>query len=104
VYNQFNSFTIKWQAYPHQLWTPATYGAAAPETGDDCMDFALTKKHRMVQKTVCDFAQKEIAPLIQEYDCKQEIAPFVQQRMGELCILGLCLPVKYGGSSMDYLN
>ena len=67
------------------------------------MDFALTEEHRMVQQMVRDFAQKEVAPIIKEYDRKQEPAPHVLQRMGELGILGICLPVKYGGAGMDYL-
>ncbi len=68
------------------------------------MDFALTQEHRMVQQMVRDFAQKEVAPVIKEYDRKQEPAPFVLKRMGELGILGICLPVKYGGQGMDYLS
>jgi alkylation response protein AidB-like acyl-CoA dehydrogenase len=68
------------------------------------MDFALTEEHRMVQQMVRNFAQKEVAPVIQEYDRKQEMAPFVLQRMGELGILGICLPVKYGGQGMDYIS
>ncbi len=31
------------------------------------------------------------------------MAPFVLPRMGELGILGICLPVKYGGQGMDYI-
>ena len=58
----------------------------------------------MVQQMVRDFAQKEVAPVIQEYDRKQEMAPFVLPRMGELGILGICLPVKYGGQGMDYVS
>lgn len=68
------------------------------------MDFGLTEEHRMVQNMVRDFAQKEIAPIIKEYDRKQEMAPFVLPRMGELGILGICIPVKYGGQGMDYIS
>ena len=32
------------------------------------MDFALTGEHRMVQQMVRDFAQKEVAPIIKEFD------------------------------------
>jgi len=68
------------------------------------MDFGLTEEHRMVQKMVRNFAQKEVAPIIKEYDRKQEMAPFVLQRMGELGILGICFPVRYGGQGMDYIS
>jgi glutaryl-CoA dehydrogenase (non-decarboxylating) len=68
------------------------------------MDFTLTEEHRLAQQMVRDFAQKEVAPIIKEYDRRQEMAPFILSRMGELGILGICLPVKYGGQGMDYLT
>jgi len=67
------------------------------------MDFALTDEHRMVQQMVKGFAQKEVSPVIKEYDRKQDMAPFVLPRMAELGILGICLPVRYGGQGMDYI-
>lgn len=68
------------------------------------MDFALTDEHRMVQQMVREFAQREVAPVIKDYDRTQEMAPFVLQRMAELGILGVCLPVRYGGQGMDYIS
>jgi glutaryl-CoA dehydrogenase (non-decarboxylating) len=67
------------------------------------MDFALTDEHRMVQYMVREFAQKEVAPIIKEYDRKQEMAPFILPRMAELGILGISIPVRYGGQGMDYI-
>jgi len=67
------------------------------------MDFSLSQEHQMTQKMVRDFAQKEIAPIIKEYDRKQEPIPFALKRMGELGILGLPFPVRYGGAGMDYI-
>lgn len=67
------------------------------------MDFSLSPEHQMTQKMVRDFVQKEIAPVIKEYDRKQEPIPFMLKRMGELGILGLPFPVRYGGQGMDYL-
>jgi glutaryl-CoA dehydrogenase (non-decarboxylating) len=68
------------------------------------MDFSLSSELQMAQKMVRDFAQKEIAPVIKEYDRKQEPIPFALKRMGELGILGLCFPVRYGGQGMDYIS
>ena len=68
------------------------------------MDFSLSGEHRMVQQMVRDFAQKEVAPVIKEYDRAQEMAPFILPRMGKLGILGICLPVRYGGQGMDYIS
>jgi glutaryl-CoA dehydrogenase (non-decarboxylating) len=68
------------------------------------MDFELTGEHRMVQQMVRDFAQKEVSPIIKDYDRAQEMAPFILPRMGKLGILGICLPVRYGGQGMDYIS
>lgn len=68
------------------------------------MDFLLSQEHSMVQKMVRDFAQKEVAPVIKEYDRKQEPVPFSLKRMGGLGLLGLCFPVRYGGQGMDYIS
>ena len=59
------------------------------------MDFSLSQEHQMTRKMVREFAQKEIAPVIKEYDRKQEPIPFARKRMGELGILGLPVPVRY---------
>ena len=58
----------------------------------------------MTQNMVCDFAQKEIALVIKEFDRKQEPFPGVLDRLSELSILGICYPVKYGGQGMDYIS
>jgi glutaryl-CoA dehydrogenase (non-decarboxylating) len=67
------------------------------------VDFSLSPEHQMTQKMVRNFAQKEIAPVIKEYDRQQEPIPFALKRMGELGILGLPFPVRYGGAGMDYI-
>ena len=68
------------------------------------MDFHLTTEHVMAQKMVRDFARKEVAPIIKEADREQEMAPHILPKMGELGILGICIPVRYGGQGMDYVS
>jgi glutaryl-CoA dehydrogenase (non-decarboxylating) len=68
------------------------------------MNFSLSPEHKMAQKMVRDFVQKEIAPVIKEYDRKQEPIPVALKRMGELGILGICFPTRYGGQGMDYIS
>jgi alkylation response protein AidB-like acyl-CoA dehydrogenase len=67
------------------------------------MDFGLGPDHEMVRRMVKDFAHSEVAPTIREWDRKHQMAPFVLPRMAELGILGICLPVRYGGQGMDYI-
>jgi alkylation response protein AidB-like acyl-CoA dehydrogenase len=68
------------------------------------LDFGLSDEHHMVQRMVRDFAVKEVAPTIQEQDRLGEMAPHVIPRMAELGILGISIPVKYGGQGMDYIS
>ncbi|MBN1668261.1 MAG: acyl-CoA dehydrogenase family protein, partial [Anaerolineales bacterium] len=68
------------------------------------MDFALNEEHQMVQRMVRDFAMKEVAPVIKEYDRMQAMAPFILPRLAELGILGICFPLRYGGQGMDYIS
>lgn len=68
------------------------------------MDFALNDEHLQAQKMVRDFAAKEVIPVIGEWDRKQEMNPAFLPRMGELGILGICIPVRYGGQGFDYIT
>ncbi len=68
------------------------------------MDFLLTDEHRMVQQMVREFVVKEVIPVIKDYDRRQETAAFLLPRMGELGILGISIPVCYGGQGMDYIT
>jgi alkylation response protein AidB-like acyl-CoA dehydrogenase len=68
------------------------------------MDFKLSTEHRMAQAMVREFVQTEVLPVIKDFDRRQEMAPFILPRMGELGILGICIPVQYGGQGMDYIT
>lgn len=68
------------------------------------MDLALTEEHQMVRKMVRDFAEKEIAPYIKVQDRQQEFDRSALTKMGQMGILGICIPVKYGGAGMDYIS
>lgn len=68
------------------------------------MDFALTDEHLQAQKMVRDFAAKEVIPVIGEWDRKQQMNPAFLPRMAELGIMGICIPVRYGGQGFDYIT
>ena len=68
------------------------------------MDFNLTDEQIQVRDMVREFAQKEVAPHIQEWEAKTEFHPEVLTRMGELGILGLPIPERYGGGGFDYIS
>ena len=67
------------------------------------MDFELPESHKMLRDTVREFAEKEIKPIAQELDEKEEFSVELTKKMGELGLFGIFVPEEYGGQGMDYL-
>jgi alkylation response protein AidB-like acyl-CoA dehydrogenase len=62
------------------------------------MDFQLTEEQMMLKKMVHDLAEKEFRPQAAEWEVKAEHMPLTYlKKLADLGLLGLCLPVKYGG-------
>lgn len=68
------------------------------------LDFSLTDEQTSAARMVRDFVSSEVYPTIKEYDRKQEMNPDVLPRMAELGILGINIPVRYGGQGFDYVT
>ncbi|MDX6385344.1 MAG: hypothetical protein QOK48_2917, partial [Blastocatellia bacterium] len=68
------------------------------------IDLQLTDDHEALVQTVREFAQKEVAPYIKEWDEKQQFHPEVFAKMAELNLLGVCIPEEYGGAGFDYIS
>ncbi|PJF28127.1 MAG: butyryl-CoA dehydrogenase [Phototrophicales bacterium] len=68
------------------------------------MDFNLSEEHLQAQKMVREFAAKEVIPVIGEWDRRQQMNPAFLSRMAELGILGISIPVRYGGQGFDYIT
>jgi alkylation response protein AidB-like acyl-CoA dehydrogenase len=68
------------------------------------MDFSLNEEQLQAQKMVRDYVAKEVIPTIGEWDHKQEMNPAVLPRLAELGILGINIPVRYGGQGFDYIT
>ncbi len=68
------------------------------------IDFELSEEHLALQKTVKEFCAGEIAPHIKEWDEKSHFERSVFDKMGELGLLGVCLPEQYGGAGFDYVS
>lgn len=68
------------------------------------LDFSLTDEQLSAAQMVKEFAEREVYPTIKEYDRKQEMNPEVLPRMAALGILGINIPVRYGGQGFDYVT
>jgi len=70
------------------------------------LDFALNEEQQLLKKTVREFAEAEIGPHAREWDEKQEFPREVFTKLGELGLMGVVWPAKYGGAEMatvDYV-
>jgi butyryl-CoA dehydrogenase len=68
------------------------------------MDFQLSEEHLMMRRMVRDFVEKEIAPRAEQIDETDEFPRDIFHKMGNLGLLGMPFPEKYGGSSSDYMS
>ncbi len=68
------------------------------------MEFQLSDEHRLLEKTVREFAAREIAPYIKEQDRTHSFDPGIFPKMAEQGLLGICIPERYGGAGMDYIS
>lgn len=67
------------------------------------MDFDFTDEERMIQKAAMDFAQKEIAPRVREFDRDEYYDVELIRKMGKQGFTGGVIPSKYSGSEMSYV-
>jgi short-chain 2-methylacyl-CoA dehydrogenase len=68
------------------------------------MDFTLTEEQLAIRHTCREFAELEIKPLAGEMDRTGEFPYRLIRTMGELGLLGLPFPERYGGSGADFLS
>lgn len=68
------------------------------------MDFNFTEEQRMVQEMARDFAEKEIAPYVDQDEENHYYRREILTKMGELGLLGWSLPEEYGGNGMGWME
>jgi butyryl-CoA dehydrogenase len=68
------------------------------------MNFEFSDEQQAIQKLVREFAEKEIAPTVQERDEKAEFSREIFDKIGELGLCGIFFPEKYGGSDGSYVS
>ncbi|HFE63165.1 MAG TPA: acyl-CoA dehydrogenase [Caldithrix sp.] len=68
------------------------------------MDFQLSEEQLSIKRMVRDFAEKEIAPHIMEYDEAKKFPEEIIRKLGELGLLGIVYPESYGGAGMGYIE
>jgi alkylation response protein AidB-like acyl-CoA dehydrogenase len=68
------------------------------------MDFDLSEEQKLLQSTLRDFAQKEIAPAASSIDKSDQFPAAEVKKMADLGLFGLTIPEKYGGSGKGLME
>ncbi len=69
------------------------------------MDFTLSQEHKMLQESVRSFCQKEMAPIVDEWEERGEFPrDILLPKAGQFGYSCVCAPEKYGGSGMDKMG
>ncbi|MGI8316582.1 acyl-CoA dehydrogenase [Halobacillus mangrovi] len=68
------------------------------------MHLQFTDEQQMMRKMVRDFAEKEVAPAVERMEKEDRFPKELLPKMGELGLMGIPIPEKYGGAEMDYTS
>jgi short-chain 2-methylacyl-CoA dehydrogenase len=67
------------------------------------MDFELSDEHRLIQRTVRDFAVQEVRPVAEELDREHRFPYEIVAKLADLNLMGIPFPQEYGGGGGDSL-
>src|SRR5664279_2486896 len=67
------------------------------------MNFDLSADHELIRRTVRDFAEGEVAPVAEELDRTKSFPYEIVRKLGELDLMGIPFPERYGGAGGDSL-
>lgn len=67
------------------------------------MEMTLSEEQKMLQTMARDFAQKELAPKAATLDETESFPSEAVKKMAELGLMGITIPVEWGGAGMDHI-
>ena len=68
------------------------------------MDFSLTAEQREIQALAREFAEAEIEPNAAAWDREHGFPRELLRKLGELGLMGVCVPEELGGAGADFLS
>jgi alkylation response protein AidB-like acyl-CoA dehydrogenase len=68
------------------------------------LDFQLNDEQQQLKKSVREFAEREIAPHVMQWDENSCFPLETIQELGRLGLMGTIFPVEYGGAGMGYVE
>jgi alkylation response protein AidB-like acyl-CoA dehydrogenase len=71
---------------------------------DSLYPFVLTEDQESLRKEIRQFAAREIAPHVMEWDEVSQFPAAVVKKLGEMGLMGVIFPPEYGGAGMGYVD
>lgn len=68
------------------------------------MLYATTEQHEKLREKVCAFAEEKVKPLAFMLDQGNEFPKEIVKELGELGLMGIYFPKKYGGAGLDMIS
>jgi butyryl-CoA dehydrogenase len=68
------------------------------------MKLELNEQQKMIRNMVKEFAEKEVAPIAAELDKTGEYPTKTLEKMAKLGLLGITIPLEYGGAGLDTIS
>lgn len=66
--------------------------------------YELSENQVIIRDTIRDFGEKNIRPVIMDYDEKQEFPSDIMHKLGELGFMGILVPEEFGGAGLGYID
>jgi hypothetical protein len=66
------------------------------------MDFTINENQKMIAEMIQQFGKQNITPFVRDWDDNQTFPVEVFKKLGELGLMGVLVPTKYGGSGFSY--
>ncbi len=68
------------------------------------MDFELGEEHRLLQRSIREFAERELKPGVDQRDRTNEFPKTMIKKMAKMGLMGVALPAEYGGAGLDFIS
>ncbi len=66
------------------------------------MDFQLNEQQQMIRDMIQEFGERHVKPHLMEWDEQQYFPYEIYEQVGELGLMGVLIPEKYGGAGLGY--
>jgi len=68
------------------------------------LDFSLSDEQKLFQKTIREFCEREIKPIADKIDKEEYSSEDLYKKMGQMGLMGMTVPQKYGGAGIDRIS